>query len=106
MSGYIPGSINTQYIDKFAKRSNINSVSFSLETGQSTILDSDSYINNKTIQINTFNTGLTLTVSLDGINFLPGPAISAVGIYKIPLPCRYVQLQASGNCSGLILGSL
>jgi hypothetical protein len=106
MSGNPNAPYGTQEVNKQAKKANINAVSFLLTSGESIILDSDPYINNKTIQVNTFNTSIILTVSLDGKTFLPGPSISAIGIYKIPLPCRYIQLQASGNCSGLVLGSL
>lgn len=100
------GQVNTQKVDRFAKKSNINAASFSLTAGQSIVLDSDGYINNKVIQVNTFGGSLTLTTSLDGVVFLPGPAVGAIGIYPFPLPCRYVKLQATGNCSGLVLGSL
>jgi len=97
---------STQTVGRFAHQANINAETFLLTSGQSVILDSDSYINNKVIQVNTFSGTLTLTTSLDGVVFLPGPAISAIGIYSIPIPCRYIKLQATGNCSGLVLGSL
>lgn len=103
-AGNVP--LSPQQVNRFAKKPNINAANFSLTTGQSVVLDSDGYINNKVIQINTFSGTLTLTTSLDGVVFLPGPAIGAVGIYPIPVPCRYVKLQATGNCSGLVLGSL
>jgi trimeric autotransporter adhesin len=106
MSDYTPGSINTQYVNKFANRSNIEAASFNLTSGQTVVLDLDPYISNKTMQVSTYNGGLTVEISLDGINFFPSIAIAAVGLYSFPLPCRYIQLTASGDCSGIIVGSL
>jgi len=100
------GVDNTQVVNRFAKQSNITAESFLLTAGQSVVLDLDSYISNKTIQVNEFNTSLVVQISLDGINFFAGPTIGTIGMYTIILPCRYVQLTAGGTCSGLVVGSL
>jgi hypothetical protein len=100
------GSYNTQQVNQLANRPNITAASFDLTSGQSIVLDLDSYVSNKTIQVSTFSGGLTVEISLDGINFFPSIAIAAIGLYSFPLPCRYIQLTASGNCSGTVIGSL
>jgi hypothetical protein len=97
---------STQVVDRFASQSGINGEDFNLTAAQTVVLDSDPYINNKVIQVNTFNSGLSVSISLDGKVFFPGPAISGIGIYPVTLPCRYVKLTASGNCSGLVFGSI
>ena|SRR5271166_5778685 len=95
-----------QTVDKFAKQANITAEAFSLTIGQSIILDLDSYVNNKVMQINTFSGSLTVKISLDGLNFFTGPSISSTGITVFPIPCRYIQLTSTGTCAGLVFGSL
>jgi len=100
------GVDNTQLVNKAAKKPNINSDSFLVTPSNPVILDSQSYINNKVIQVNQFNSGLTVQISLDGVNFYAGPTISTIGIYSVVVPCRYIKFTSTGNCSGLVLGSL
>ena len=42
---------------------------FNLTSGQTVVLDLDSYIGNKVIQVNTFAGSLSVDISCDGINF-------------------------------------
>lgn len=95
-----------QTVNKFANKANINAAGFNLTTGQTVTLDLDSYISNKTIQVSTFSGGITAQISLDGNVFFPSIAIGAIGIYPFPLPWRYLKLTATGNVSGVVVGSL
>jgi hypothetical protein len=93
-------------VDKFAKQANITAATFNLTSGQTVILDLDSYVNNKTLQVNMFSGSLSTMISLDGNIYFPGPAIAGIGLYSFTLPWRYLKLTSGGNCSGLAVGSL
>lgn len=80
-------------------------LTFSLTTGQVAVLDLQTFINNQNIQVNV-NGGLTAKISFDGINYYTGPTLSSTGITPLTTKCRYIQLTATGTCSGLAIGSL
>ena len=103
-AGNVP--LNPQQVNRFANKANTDSSLFSVTAAAPVTIDSGPYINNKVIQVNTFSGSLTVQISMDGKEFFAGPAISAIGIYVVPLPCKFILFTSTGNCSGLVLSSL